>query len=390
MSTSARHTTGLRRATGLAALLTATVLTVTACGSDDDSTTFRKTTGATDGTASPVDGDAGDGDAAAAKADRLMHLYGGVLDDLDLADFRDPDVTAGDLTGDFEYAVSDLDADKTPELLIQAKGTEFSAVRVYGATEDATKTVTPAKIFHAGAAGAGGSRMNVMSTTDNSGLLATSGQAGNGQTETVLWTFDGSEMAESGQNWNYRIDQVPSDLSSREQKIDWTPAGDLSGLDALGEGTSAVGAGGDDGPQPTTAGDAGDAGDTGNSGASASSGGTLPQSATAPDSQIGGTCGTVDGATVTAGSATSCGFAMAVAQQALQPGTWGPGVAPDPTVTAPWGSTTVTATSPSTGETYTMSCSSGTDSFYAHCSGGNGAEVRFEKRGQGGLMGLLG
>ncbi len=354
------------------ALMLTTVLVLGAC-SDSDS----------DGGGATAADSAGDNQAS------LAELYTGALDGVSVDDFRDPEVTAGELTGEFEYAVADLNADESKELLVKAKGTEFSAIRVYGAAEENTSLVATSKIFHDGAAGAGGSRMNVTSTTDNSGLLATSGLSGTGETETVLWTFDGSNMQESGQNRSYRIDQIPSDLTSLEQKINWTPASDLSGFDALGEGASEGGAGSEDGPQPTTAGDAGDAGDVGNAGNSASSGGTLPQSATASASQIGGTCGTVDGATVTAGNSTSCGFAMNVAQQALQPGTWGPGVAPDPTVTAPWGSTTVAAASPSTGETYTMSCSSGTDSFYAHCSGGNGAEVRCEKHGQGGLMGLL-
>ncbi|WP_448854945.1 hypothetical protein [Corynebacterium frankenforstense] len=100
-------------------------------------------------------------------------------------------------------------------------------------------------------------------------------------------------------------------------------------------------------------------------------------------------CGTVDGAKVTAYGPTSCESAMAVAQQALVPGTWGPGVGPDPTVTAPWGATTVTATGPAAGETYTLDCSAGTAHNAAVGRGGNGANITFEKNTYGGLMYLL-
>ena len=161
---------------------------------------------------------------------------------------------------------------------------------------------------------------------------------------------------------------------------------------------------GDKGPKPTRAADAqtggsgsgerggsGGSGGSGNSGASGGSGGTagnLPQVNYASADAMDTLCGTVDRVKVTAHGPTSCGFAMAVAQQALVPGTWGPGVAPDPTVTAPWGATTVSASDPATGETYTLDCTSGTAHNSALCRGGNGAHVSFEKSPEG-LMYLL-
>lgn len=65
-------------------------------------------------------------------------------------------------------------------------------------------------------------------------------------------------------------------------------------------------------------------------------------------------------------------------------------MAPYPTVTAPWGSTTVTASSSTTGQTYTLSCNSGTDGWGATCTGGNNARVTFTKYAPGGLTYLLG
>lgn len=384
---------GMKRGAGIAAVVTVAALTLSACGSDDaeGSDQVSENSGTSDDEEFPMSGNGGSGDGgkddhgkdAAAEAGKdtgkLKRLYSGTLDDLDVDDFRDPDATV-DLTGDYEYAVSDLNADKNPELLVKAVGKEFSAVRVYGASDDNTTTVASSKIFHDGAASAGGSRMSVQTTSDSSGLLATSSQAGNGQTETVLWTFDGSEMTESGQSWNYRIDQIPADLTAVEQNIDWTPVSDLSALEGM-DSSAAEDVAPGSGPKPDPVGGAG------GTGGAASSGGTLPQSATAPASQIGGTCGTVDGATVTAVGPTSCGFAMAVGQQAMQP-VYGPGVAPDPTVTGPAGTATVTATSPTNGQTYTMTCNIGSSGGTAVCSGGNNAQVRVSKEPTG-LLSLV-
>lgn len=328
------------------ALMLTTVLVLGAC-SDSDAHGGGETTA--------------DSVGAVEDSASLAMLYSGALDGVSVDDFRDPEVTAGELTGDFEYAVADLNADGTPELLVKANGTEFSAVRLFGAAEENTELVETSKIFHDGAAGAGGSRMNVMTTTDNSGLLATSGLAGTGETETVLWSYDGAEMHESGQTWHYRIDQIPSDLTSLEQKIDWTPVSDLSGLDDLSEGTAEVEAGSEGGPQPTSAGDADD-------GNAASSGGTLPQS-------------------VTASSATSCGFAMSVAQEAMQPVYGGDTISPaDANGYA--GIASVTATSPTNGQTYTMQRGIGSGGGTSTCTGGNNAQVTVSKPGNGSLLDL--
>jgi hypothetical protein len=358
----------LFRYTTVPALMVTTVLALGAC-SDSDSDGGGATTG---------DG-AGDNQAS------LAELYTGALDGLNVADFRDPEVTAGELTGEFEYAVADLNADQSEELLVKANGTEFSAIRIYGAAEGNAELVKTSKIFHDGAAGAGGTRMNVMTTSDSNGLLNTSFLSGTGEAKTTLWAFDGSDMTKSDQTWEYRIDRTPSDLESSQRAIDWTPADDLTGLDALGEGTSEDEDGSGEGPEPTTA---GDAGDTGNSGASASSGGTLPQTATAPSEQIGGDCGTVDGATVTAGGSTSCGFAMAVAQEALQP-VYGRDTISPADANGYAGIATVTATSPTNGQTYTMQCGIGSAAGTSTCTGGNNASVSVTKPGNGSLLYLV-
>ncbi|WP_051259901.1 LppP/LprE family lipoprotein [Corynebacterium sputi] len=104
----------------------------------------------------------------------------------------------------------------------------------------------------------------------------------------------------------------------------------------------------------------------------ATSGGSgAPATANNP-SQVGGNCGQYDGATVTAGDSTSCGFAMAVAQEALQPiySDIGMGY-----------KATVSATSPETGDTYSMECTIGSDASLSTCRGGNNAKVEIEKRG---------
>ncbi len=83
---------------------------------------------------------------------------------------------------------------------------------------------------------------------------------------------------------------------------------------------------------------------------------------------------------MTAYGPTSCGSAMAVAQQALVPGTRGRAWPPDPTVTAPWGATTLTVISTAAGETCTLACSAGTARNLGEYRGGDGVYIMFEKK----------
>lgn len=358
MSYSSRRITGLRRATGLAALATVMALTVTACGPDDNSG------------ASAVAGDDGGKDADVQKAEALKDAYRGVLGGLNTADFEDPEGVSINFTGNFEYTTADLNADKAPELLVKAVGKEFSPIRVYSATEDGT-LITPAKFFYEGASSAGGARGAVYTASDSSGLLQDDWMGGTGEATSTLWTLDGSEMAESGQDWDYRIGQIPSDLTALQTKITWISTDDSSAIDSLVVGGAGEDAASGDGPQPRAVGR-----------------GELSSNATAPSSQIGGNCGTVDGATITAGSVTSCGFAMNVAKEALST-TWGPDTVSPADANGGAGITTVTATSPSTSTTYTMNCMIGSGGGTANCTGGNNAQVRIEKPGNSSLLYLV-
>lgn len=358
-----RRTASLGHATGLAALATVMALTVTACGSGS-------TSGASsDGSSPTADDDSGSG-VGAQRAEALKKTYRGVLGDLTTADFDEPGGPGIDYTGDFEYTLADLNADRAPELLVKADGRGFSPIRVYGATEDGT-LITLAKIFHEGASSAGGSRSAVYTASDSSGVLQTDLTGGTGEAMSTLWAFDGAEMADSGQVWNYRLDQTPQDLAALRTEISWISTDDSSAIDSLVVDGAEEDAASGEGPRPTTA-----------------RSGALSVNATAPFSQIGGNCGTVDGATITAGSVTSCGFAMNVAKEALGT-TWGPDTASPAGANGGAGATTVTASSPTTSTTYTMSCVIGSGGGTANCSGGNNAQVRIEKAGNGSLLYLV-
>ncbi|MDN5684750.1 hypothetical protein [Corynebacterium glyciniphilum] len=370
-----RRITARRTLTATAAALILTAA-LTACGSDDASNT-------SDATPQPATTDADTTQAEDPNAE-IRDLYNQALDGLSLENdrFTSDDAILYDGTGRFEYALADVDGDDAPELLASAVGATFSNAKVFTVTDG--ELVETDELFAYGAATAGGGRAALHTSANADGVFRSIGQSASGETWTNRWTLEGDRMVEDDAQWHYRIDQVPDDLAAEQVEVTWTPADDRSTLDRMGETDDAEDQ--VDGPNPDRPtppeGDADEA--------PADTGGSLPQDDFASPDQTGTTCGTVDGVTVTAGSATSCGFAMNVAQQALQPGSWGPGVAPDATVTAPWGSTTVTASSPATGETYTLSCNSGTDAARASCTGGNNAEVRFEKSAQGGLMYLLG
>lgn len=361
-----------RTRTTLAILFASTALVLSSCSSDDSDAgvpTSNETAASTDTSTTDAPDDAD-------SADALTDLYNDALDGLGPEFFDADDFSAGEPTGEFEYALVDITADGKPELLVKAIGSEFGAVRVLAASEDDSELIEAQKIFHEGAASAGGARMALEASANNDALFETSGQSASGQTTTTAWEFDGAEMQESGQTWDYRSDQVPGDLEGVTVPIDWVSVDDRSGVDAIG----AEGEGGSSGPQPTPSADAGDSGE-----------GAEDASALADDpNQIGGDCGVLDGATVTAGDNTSCGFAMNVAQEALKPVyVFDASAAPDPTVTPPAGVATVEAYTPANSETLTMECMIGTAGDTSTCTGGNDAMVSVSRSGNGTLLNLV-
>lgn len=375
-----------RRTAKLVTIATVTGgLALTACGSDSEDA--PSVPSSNDTSEHPPEGSDSDNVPDAA----LKDLYNDALDSLDPSAFINPDITAGEPTGEFEYALADITGDGTQDLLVKANGTEFSSIRVYVASDDNSELIEPDKIFHEGAATAGGSRMAVETSSDG-GILQTTGQAASGETTTTEWTFDGTEMQESGQSWEYQIGQAPADLDTVTEDIDWTSVDDRGPIDSLGGGKADIPEHGD-GPNPDRPASGGDSDSSGGSDG-ANGGGDQSAAALAnnPD-QVGGACGQIDGQEVNAGDATSCGFAMVVAQEALQSGSWEANVSADPSdPTAPVspGASSVTASSPATGETYQMQCTLGSDMHYVTCTGGNNAMVRVQSAGASNFGNLVG
>ena len=316
----------------MAPLATAAIV-VTACGVNDED---EAPTSAVTSTA-----DASDQKNNTSSEEEL---YNATLDSIDVDYFKDNDFPGLSLNDQFDYSMVDVDADGTNELLIKAKGSEFSAIRVVAINND--KLVEPSKVFHEGAASAGGARRALEANLDG-GLLETESQSGTGETTTIAWSFNGAEM-DSGQTWYYRSDKTPADLKDLTAKIEWHPIADRSEVANL-ESTQ------QDKPKTRKREQRGAAPKAQNPG------------------QIGGVCGTYDGRTVEAGKKTSCGFAMNVAFEASQP--IYVKQTPDPTVT-PAGQADITASSPTTGMTYTMHCSVGTAESTITCRGGDDALVR--------------
>lgn len=361
------------RAASLAATIAVTGgLALTACGSDSDNTEPADPTiseaSAQDAPGTP-DKDNTDDDPDAA----LKDLYNDALDSLDPTSFDDPDGPTVDFNGQFEYALVDVTGDGTQDLLVKALGSEFSAVRVLVPADDNSELIEPSTVFHEGAGSGGGARMSVQISGDG-GVMESNGSSASGEFTTVEWEFDGTEMQE-GQSWQYRSDQMPTDMDA--ENIDWTSTDDRGAIDRLG-GDEADRPERGDGPNP----ERGSSGADDSAADSAGSEGSGSSAMLSDPIQTGGECGQIDGATVTAGDATTCGFAMTVAQQAMQAS-----YTPDMMAS---GVATVTANSAATGETYTMNCTIGSAGGTANCTGGNGAEVRIEKPGNGSLLYLVG
>lgn len=290
----------------------------------------------------------------------MRQLYTEKLDSLRESDFADPGRDQ-QFKGEFEYALVDLTGFEFPEMLVRAEAKEFSSVRVFAPAEDASSLREPEKIFLTGAADVGGSRAD-LAISAQEGLLEKTWMSGTGATTTKLWQLDGQEMKESGQLWEYRLDQVPADLAAKTQEIQWHDVTDRGPVDSLRPEAKAASPAA---PEPA------------------------PNAADNPG-QIGGVCGSLDGASVEAGQNTSCGFAMNVAEQAMVPG-YRSGVHPngDESVTPFAGVKTINATSPATGTSYTMECTIGSAADIVLCRGGNDAQVMISKSRNGAMLYLV-
>ncbi|WP_151903227.1 hypothetical protein [Corynebacterium urogenitale] len=238
---------------------------------------------------------------------------------------------------DAHYAKVDITADGEPELLLEtqdiAADKGWHRVSVYDSQgEKYSATVHGEEGFLHRAGHATMDRSMLQATADHNGLLFSTWHGTRPDVHTELWTVDGQALVLSGKDWDYRWkgldsgiqDQAPADLKASAQEIEWkdvNPSGDGSESAASGRDSN---------------------GGSSRGGASTQGSASAGQQS-ASDSQIGGTCGTIAGQPVVAGSSTSCGFAMDVARL----GTAG---------THPVAYWPVTVTSRQTGKTYTMSC----------------------------------
>lgn len=213
-------TTRSRTVTALSAV--ALAATLTACGSSDDTGTTPTTDIATGVEETPDD------DPNAERRD----LYNEALDNLDADRFTSDDAELYDGTGQFQYALADVDGDDAPELLASAIGASFSNAKIFTVTDG--QLVETDELFAYGAATAGGGRAALHTSADGHGVFRSIGQSASGETWTHRWTLEGDRMVE-GQAWEYRIDQVPADLADEQVEVTWTPVDDRSALERMGE-----------------------------------------------------------------------------------------------------------------------------------------------------------
>lgn len=316
-----------RTLTALPAL--ALAVTLSACGSDDTDTASATT---------PTANATTEGNESATEDPNaeVYSLYNEALDNLETDRFTSEDAVLYDGTGAFEYSIVDINGDELPEMLVAAVGETFSNAKVF--TVDAAGVVETDQLFAYGAATAGGGRAAFHTSASGNGVFRSLGQSASGETWTHRWTLEGDSMVE-GDEWHYRIDQVPADLEEEQAEVEWTPVDDRSLL------------GGDDADQ-----NAEDQGD-----------GPNPDRPAPPedgaDEALADTGGRskADFPNFGANSATSDEFARVVynafISEYVATGTTNP---------------TLNVASPVTGESYAMNCTYNTN---VTCSGGDGATV---------------
>lgn len=324
----------------------ALAVTLTACGSDDS-----ENQGGSSPAVAPGDPASSTHEGADENAE-LTKLFAEALDNLDPSTFASEGFSPREPTGAYEYAMVDITGDDTPEMLVKSVATEISSIRLIAANEDRTALVEPDHLFGDGAASAGGERLELHTSTNHDGLLASDGRSGTGQYKTTEWELDGDQLRETGNIWEYRIDQKPADLEDAQEEIPWTDSRDRSALDNLGEVDDApeTPEGDHDGPNPDRPALVEEPGAE-----------EEPDAGDEPAIDTGGRS-KADYPNFGSNSATSDGFARAVYNAFIDEWTANGNNAP-----------TLTVASPATGETYTMICSA--SSLYTSCTGGNNARV---------------
>lgn len=328
----------MRRLHRIAAVVATGTLAIALTACDDDA-------GSSTDTTQPDTTGAADTDENA----ELRELYADVLDRADEFEYQNPDSPSrGEATGEYQYAVADINADNRPELLVKAVTPEISKTRIFSSTDD-IQLIEVDKLFGEGVGSAGGERLEFHVSADHDSVLAADGRSGTGQYRTTEWALEGDQMVETGQTWDYKIDQIPADLTDAQDDVPWAPVDDRSALDNLREVEDASEAPDDDrgGPNP-------DPPPSSDDSAEEPDAGDDPAADTGSRSKA-------DFPNFGANSATSDEFARTVynawIDQYIATGE-----------TAP----TLNVASPVTGESYAMNC---TYSVNVTCSGGNNARV---------------
>ena len=89
--------------------------------------------------------------------------------------------------------------------------------------QDKSDFIEANKIFHIGIGRGAGSRSDLAGSKDGKGLFDTSWSSGTGDAGTTLYSFNGSDMVEANQKWEYIITSPPRDLANRQVKLNFFP-----------------------------------------------------------------------------------------------------------------------------------------------------------------------
>ncbi|AKK03722.1 hypothetical protein [Corynebacterium epidermidicanis] len=259
----------------------------------------------------------------------LADAYAKVLDNPGAFDFIKPNYFTP--AGTYSYFITEVTGDDSPELLLRADVKDYYAPVTVFSKPNGGELFNTREVLLTGAGSAGGGRADVFAAQSGIGLYQADYQSIDTEIPLQKYVIRDRKIVPEGGKALVRISSV---TSGDRKKIDWTPVSDRAPLEQLRNGS-----------------------------------GQKAAAAPGPQTAVIKNCGkSGENAVFTATSATSCGFANAVATAVRAKGNAGQQFSID-------------AASPVTGQQYSLNCSvNGNETV---CEGGNNAKVVVRPAGPG-------
>lgn len=154
-------------------------------------------------------------------------------------------LTALDLnnsSGEYKYALTEMNGDGIPELLFGADdGYGLLSVQVFSADGSGNPFIAPSKVLLDGVASSGGTRAFILGSKAGNGIIQVLGSASNPQWYCNRMVLQGSELVKS-ENCDFTFGESTPVLDGDGAELQWLDVSDRSALQKLAGPAGAAGA----------------------------------------------------------------------------------------------------------------------------------------------------